>query len=731
MDKYLELLATRGYPLRLDESHSVYSGTTPPNPYSQHLIRQQQPLKMGYNPGFIDGLIEKFKADLKKHPGLTSGTFDAEMFKNRHAYSLTSYPAAFNECSVVNAQHELQKIAGRCATVAHFHGATVDDIQRGVIEPNVSGQPETKADIVAGVMARPSDGPAIWGALWPAIISPVNLTHPFFNVLSTDEYKSIIAGNLRIFICILIIVWCMRKGLILGFWTEGECNGCPQYRESHTAAEKPNEPQFQLPPDSRHSTISDYLDEADEDDQDADIMAEISRLLDMLETYEADTAVNESQKKAMKGSTAKTKDKDHADLMPALIEAARELGVPEDVIDTMDQWFTNAIYMLIQIWGHMVRHNTTIARLTSHNIGIVVIRERKEQRMTISKVFNHEEPLMKMTALAHLSLKDAIERHQDHVDNNIPWEADPFHRRQSGKRRAEEAPAEDDDEEGQEKDEEANRNSRRSKRLKGHPKLPRRDDRNDRGNGGAGASGSSGGPQGNGSSGNDGKTDGAGGTGTSIGQFHRGNRLQVDAQKVHLGFQLQNGHLWSTAFSCFERIASSISETLSSLDGIDTVQTAHLNETLSKPQLIHHVGILLGDFVAKGPIGIVWAGKMILEGTNGVELPIIVKMATAKEGPQVEEVTESEEAEVIRREGMIYELISSSQGRDEIIPRYYGTFKDKVGSVALVYENIGTVLKSFGLNFFWTPSSTSTSSESFTVTWSLETSSRVTMENSG
>ncbi|KAJ7579270.1 hypothetical protein C8J56DRAFT_965263 [Mycena floridula] len=635
----------------------------------------------------------------------------------------------------------------------------------------------------------------------------------------------------------------MAKRLLITFWPRFDCTGCVKFKNSHAVAEGAAKAPVEVPldaeerddvqknrKDDNQASDNDFQGKEDDDsgeegsdeekldriEVEADVRQEIATLLDLIKSYDEEHGVTPELKKAMKGTEGPSFEHEHHRFMPQLMAAAEKLGVPEEIMPTMRKWFTFAVYVLVQVWSQMVRHNTTVARLTSHNLGIVVLRDREEQRMTISKIFTHEHQLLQMTGLTVYALDDGKKRHARHIEKGVPfWKVDWFRGggpdieveeedsdgdegRKRGQKRRKVVPASDDsdgdDHGGDDSDQDdgaGGSNGPAPGPGSDQKKLGRKDDgrshRNDRSN----QSGKSVGGQ-----------SWAGVTGLAL--------LHLDVQNVHLGFRLSNGMLWSTGFSCLKRIdlssavetiasekkmaparheypssetdtssittpaaspqrvtassgalgrtgsdssvgtASSVGtlfgsqasaapsspattlsfstgsesgdsptrqgrgklsigsletsvdsvldETLSPED-LDTTQTTPVNERVPRLQsrFIHDVGILLDAAVSTGSTGIVWSGKMVLEGTEQVEeqLAIVVKLATAKEGPDVEGGMESDEAEELRKEGAVYEFLASQGDRADITPRYCGTFKDNRGSVALVLEHRGKALKSF------------------------------------
>ncbi|KAJ7284695.1 hypothetical protein C8J57DRAFT_1217094 [Mycena rebaudengoi] len=707
VQRFEDVLRVEAACLEMAQNHISYAGTRAPILYDVHMVEPLTFKQLRFDPTWLKHCITKLEKKLRVHPALADGSFDARTFALMTQFSLA------------------------------------DSIQN--LTPAVD---EFSADSLIGVLGNDKK----WGDNLRD--QAQLLVDPIYRVLLTDD----------------------------GIWPMNDCDKCDKFKNSHALAEDPV--RVLLPPDSREgegttqgddedSTASNSLDKDDEGNEnmrDIDVdpatQEQVNTLLGLIETYEEKHAHNHRIRENTAGDPGGSRDSSHDEIMPKLLTAARKLKVPEHILVTMSQWFTNGIYMLVQVWAQMVRHNSTLARLTSHNFGIVVVRERKRQRMTISNVYTHEHHFLNLTALIVFGSQDAQRRHDVHVEDGIPPWNDVF---------------------------------RGSVVEDGGPRKRKRWDDNEGDDGWDDTQGSGGEESGG----------GGGGLGRSEGPIrkrHRlarsnagnedsgGNRaglhLNIDIQNLHLAFRVKNSSLWSTGFSCFKRIphfdslssesaparhepslipgactplpsthtaspprglgrtgsGSNISSrslvgtlfgsqssvgpsspvttsfsteselgdsptrkmggkmSMSSLRAsVDTSLDISEGQSLRDPDaatpwgesvprlpVVHNVGIARKAFV--------WSGQMILEGTNPAEepMPVIAKIATSTEGSDAAEVEESEEGVRIRKEGAVYELMGSNPAfKQNITPRYYGTFEDTRGSVALVLEDGGTALQSF------------------------------------
>ncbi|KAJ3809193.1 hypothetical protein F5876DRAFT_78018 [Lentinula aff. lateritia] len=142
----------------------------------------------------------------------------------------------------------------------------------------------------------------------------------------------------------------------------------------------------------------------------------------------------------------------------------------------------------------------------------------------------------------------------------------------------------------------------------------------------------------------------------------------------------------STDNSLTQTTSQSIVEMLSATSLIES----HPQNALS---IVDHAGVILDTKVHQSTIGIVWAGKMYLEGLTSTPKPlrIVVKLTDWERDSEVPEGSETLHGKALRSEAKIYHhLVGSNIG-----PHFYGVFNNS-GSIALVLEYKGTRLPDFG-----------------------------------
>ncbi|KAJ7493317.1 hypothetical protein B0H11DRAFT_957085 [Mycena galericulata] len=238
-------------------------------------------------------------------------------------------------------------------------------------------------------------------------------------------------------------------------------------------------------------------------------------------------------------------------LAEATKRASRELKLPETITDGLYQWVLIAAYMLIQVWSQMVRFNGTVARLTCHNLGVILIRHRETQSLSISNFVEHtDEPLLLATALTVYAYTDAVQRHDEHLANEKPlWIEDPY-RGETRATQDDETSSEDEEDQQPPKDKRGGRGGRRG--GGGHGSR--------RGGGAAGGHGrdsnsrDQGGPSGGGGGNNDNSRDGRSHQQSQERQARLDKRNNVNANNAHLAFRARRKHLWSRGFSHFKRV---------------------------------------------------------------------------------------------------------------------------------------------------------------------------------
>ncbi|KAJ7089826.1 hypothetical protein B0H15DRAFT_273297 [Mycena belliarum] len=438
----------------------------------------------------------------------------------------------------------------------------------------------------------------------------------------------------------------------------------------------------------------------------------------------------------------------------------------------------------------MVRHDGTVARLTCHNIGIILQRYRKKQALSISKVFKHTDaPILQTTALTVFAYHDAVERHERHIAAGVPfWTADPY----AGETQEDRKKNSESDENGGEKKgpNGGGGGDAGGGGGRGDPRGGPRGGRRGGGRGGGNQGGSGGRNSGGGNQSNrKGGGGGAGGSGKSDRVVHGARKkprnhdtLSIDLAALHLAFRAPESHLWSTGFSHFKRIdhhtpaepspaslqtprgqedlaayfrgsldlgavlaqnssgqqrrvvsAESTQSSLSDNSARTSVPSPFSGQASSAPTspsttasftdvssregsplqdkgagrptgpepapavTIDKAGALIDGVLDKrraGPGVIVWSGRLLLEdgGEDDDSIPVAVKMAVPQDN--IDRDATHDAGEKLRREGSVYEFLVKS-GKQEISPRYFGTFRDNAGSVVLIIENGGTALESF------------------------------------
>ncbi|KAJ3923473.1 hypothetical protein F5877DRAFT_74335 [Lentinula edodes] len=135
----------------------------------------------------------------------------------------------------------------------------------------------------------------------------------------------------------------------------------------------------------------------------------------------------------------------------------------------------------------------------------------------------------------------------------------------------------------------------------------------------------------------------------------------------------------STDNSLTQTTSQSVVESLSATSLIES-------RTQNPLSIIDHAGVILDTKVHQSTIGIVWAGKMYLEGLASVPKPlrIVVKLADWERDSEAPEGSETLHGKALRSEAKIYHhLVGSNIG-----PHFYGVFNNS-GSIALVLEYMG------------------------------------------
>ncbi|KAJ7643342.1 hypothetical protein DFH06DRAFT_597863 [Mycena polygramma] len=241
-------------------------------------------------------------------------------------------------------------------------------------------------------------------------------------------------------------------------------------------------------------------------------------------------------------------------LREAMNRASDDLKLSPEIRNGLFRWVLNAVYMLIQVWAQMVRHNGTVAHLTCYNLGVVIKRHRDSQSMVVSQFLEYTDaPILRATALTVYAYTDSAERFDEQVRKGQSFWKDPYSG-ETMKEVAEDGDEDDDDDDGGDGNNQGPSGNKR--------------DRGGGGRGGAGGNGAGGaGGGGSGGSGN-GKGGGGGGNGKTGRDERAKNRAEGNAKRqaeekarrrtdlegVHLAFRASVHHLWSGGFSEFSRL---------------------------------------------------------------------------------------------------------------------------------------------------------------------------------
>ncbi|KAJ6561134.1 hypothetical protein DFH09DRAFT_1364570 [Mycena vulgaris] len=783
LQELLEFLSTTVKPLICGTSHVGYTDTREPIGYDYHLPPLLRLVNIEHDPG-LSSMIKDHWVETIKQRTYKSGDVLAIKASFRRGVRDLVPAEAVGELCVKEVQGNIHRISCPLATLSCFDIAPGEiDVFPTVFRGSESAESNTKADLLIGCQPRIGDKPEDWLSLWSSITQPKDLRDPFFQYIYTEEYKNIRTGNPRAILGIYLILWCLNKGYLETFWPQNDCTGCPKFRKSHTAADDSDGPnQTDIPLDAPDIvTINTNVE---------NLLVEMRRLVVLAGEYdekynipvnEQGTARNRPLQREVDSDDDDDPEESFSDfksykelLEDAIDKASDELDFPETIKDGLLRCVLNAAYMLIQVWAQMARHNGTVARLTCHNIGVIMTRHREDQTMTVSNFFEHTDtPILQATALTVYAYHDAVERHDEHLANDVPlWVADPYRGETSAARKlADQEEQEDEDTEGD---------------------GDGGDGGGDGGDGEGGAGGRGGGSDSS-EDGSDGGSEGGpsgGGRGTAPNQEqnqarqaryqrrNEGYQYNINLDALHLAFRAPRNHLWSNGFSHFKRVghktipapgpvddltprgqnhpsayfpgnvglellahgtpdqqrrasagstqssrssnstqnsvASIFSEqtssvptspsTTGSFTGASSRNSSPFPEKLAGPETgpggptsvtVCNAGILIDRLLGESAVGIVWAGKMILEdGTEEDDfIPIAVKMAVPREDTDGEAGEDPRDS--VRREASVYESLAKS-GKPDISPRYYGVFEDKIGTVALILENGGTALKSFG-----------------------------------
>ncbi|KAJ6495788.1 hypothetical protein C8R47DRAFT_372735 [Mycena vitilis] len=432
----LDYLSTPVAGLDCSEQHVKSEKTRRPIDYDLHMPLSLQPLHMKVNISLVSLLTSQLANTFDGLHSVQDESLDVQRmidaWNGSSPFSSLVLTSASGEADVHVVQAAMHRIACYWATVACFDIKSEDY----PFQPVFHGRPisgiHTIPDSVIGCLPA-IGGPEKWKSLWPRITAPIDLKEPFFHALYTEEYKNIRAGSPRTILGIYIILWCIQKGFLTTFWPENDCRLCHKFKKSHHAARYDN---TDLPFDAE--------DKGEEDDDPADTNAiitalktEINRLLKVAGTYDNDHSIPpEEERTAKKKRPRKDTDNISTESPLSLHKEALEkafrlacfdptLNLPADLVQRgLFKWVLHAAYMLVQVWSQMVTYNGTVSRLTCHNIGVILMRDRVDGTLTVSDFFEYKDaPVLHMTALTVYAYDDAIQRWRRQGEEH--WE-DPY-----------------------------------------------------------------------------------------------------------------------------------------------------------------------------------------------------------------------------------------------------------------------------------------------------------------
>ncbi|KAJ7493314.1 hypothetical protein B0H11DRAFT_1911228 [Mycena galericulata] len=312
---------------------------------------------------------------------------------------------------------------------------------------------------------------------------------------------------------------------------------------------------------------------------------EIDRLVDLAleydEKYKIPDQTTKKRPREPKHGREVEELKSYSQLLnEATKKAIEELEFPEIIENGMYHW----------VWSQMVRFNGTVARLTCHNIGVILTRHRDNQTLSVSNFVEHTDtPILLTTALTVYAYTDAVQRHDEHLANEEPlWIEDLYRGETRAAQKDDETSSEDEEYQQPPKNKRGGRGGRRGGGGRGiratqkddetssedeedqQPPKNKRGGRGGRrggggrgsrrGGGGAGGHGrgsndrDQGGPSGGSGGNNDNSRDGRSHQQSQDRQARLDKRNNVNANNAHLAFRARGKHLWSRGFSHFKRV---------------------------------------------------------------------------------------------------------------------------------------------------------------------------------
>ncbi|KAJ7780313.1 hypothetical protein DFH07DRAFT_469868 [Mycena maculata] len=449
VQKLIDFLSTELKPLVAGDRHAGYANTREPIEYDYHMPGWLQLKKIEHNPQILLDLENNLVTKLVERASVKDKSMDVDAIRKTYRVAGLVPVEAVGESSVLVALVNIHRIASSIATLCCFDVDEEDGDFLPVFGAGGSPGTNTIADLMVGCQPRDEDQPERWGSLWPSITEPRDLRDPYFRDLYTEEFKSIRTANPGAILGIYVLIFCLQNKYLKRFWPKNECEGCPKFRKSHQAVDDEETPQGP-PPDAPDTDIPTTELEV--------LQEEMGRLADLAQAYhEAHEQTKKRQRAADDERVTDLKSYEQL-LREATVKAAKVLRFTEEIESQLPRWVLNAAYMLIQVWSHMVRFNGTVARLTCHNLGVIMTRHRESGTMAISNFVQHtDKPILVATALTIYAYTDAVERHDLHIANDEPfWLEDPYRGETLAeiKKELEEDEDEDEEEDGDDEDEE-------------------------------------------------------------------------------------------------------------------------------------------------------------------------------------------------------------------------------------------------------------------------------------
>ncbi|KAK7024127.1 hypothetical protein R3P38DRAFT_2531117 [Favolaschia claudopus] len=319
LDRLYRILHVKTARLTHGHGHVRNVRNRKPIEYDLHLPHRLALGRLAFDPGMSLVLTDMLEANFKQRKSIMDNSLDVGFVANGIDCVINDIVhiedrAAFSEDDVRMMHFSIHKASHIIATLALFDVAPDDIFNKhikSVFRTSGASGANTIADLLVGCAPTNEHLAHQWEPLWSAINgvepdSTVDLRHPAFQVLHTEEYKNIRAGPGAI-LGIYIIILCMQKQYLKKWWPTTECQGCEQYAKSHAATDAwlddggPDDGGL----DDKGSTdlLQDLLDDEGlsehfqkprlyRDDEgpytDEQLQNEILRLAKVLETYDKD-----------------------------------------------------------------------------------------------------------------------------------------------------------------------------------------------------------------------------------------------------------------------------------------------------------------------------------------------------------------------------------------------------------------------------------------------------------